>query len=102
MLVPPAGGLRADGYLLVGNKAYPQIAEDYVKAFAVLKTSPVDLFLGAHGGYFGMREKYKAWKHGGPNPFVDPAGYHAYVAQKEVDFRKEWERQKQNPGSPAP
>jgi metallo-beta-lactamase class B len=90
------------GYLLVGNKAYPQIAEDYVKTFAVLKTLPVDLFLGAHGGYFGMQEKYKAWKKGGPNPFIDPAGYHAYVAQKEVDFRKEWERQKQNPGSPAP
>ena len=35
------------GYLLVGNKAYPQIAEDYVKTFAVLKTPPVDLILGA-------------------------------------------------------
>jgi metallo-beta-lactamase class B len=90
------------GYILVGNKDYPGIAEDYVKTFAVLRRLPVDLFLGAHGSYFGMQEKYKKIKSGGGNPFIDPAGYQAYVAQKEADFRKEWERQKQNPGSPAP
>ena len=41
-------------------------------------------------------------KPGGPNPFIDPAGYQTYVATKEAAFRKEWERQKPNPGSPAP
>ena len=29
-------------------------------------------------------------------------GYHAYVAEREAAFRKEWERQQKNPGSPAP
>src|SRR5450432_1330575 len=28
------------GYILVGNKKYPQIAEDYVKTFTVLKSLP--------------------------------------------------------------
>src|ERR1700756_4891475 len=37
------------GYILVGNKVYPQIAEDYVQTFKVLPALPVDLFLGAHG-----------------------------------------------------
>jgi metallo-beta-lactamase class B len=89
------------GYILVGNKNYPQIAEDYVKTFAVLKSLPCDLFLGAHGGYFGLKAKYEKMQAGGPNPFIDPDGYKAYVAEREATFRKEWERQKQNPGSAA-
>ena len=89
------------GYILVGNTKYPQIAQDYVKTFAVLKSLPCDIFLGAHGAYFGMLAKYEKMKAGGPNPFIDPEGYRAYVAERDATFRKEWERQKQNPGSPA-
>ena len=90
------------GFILVGNTKYPQIAEDYVRCFDVLKTLPADLFLGAHGGYFGLKEKFAAMQPGGPNPFVDPAGYTTYVATKAAAFRQEWERQKLNPGSPKP
>ncbi len=90
------------GYVLVGNKKYPQIAEDYVKTFSVLKSLPCDLFLGAHGSYFDLIGKYEKMKAGGPNPFIDPDGYRAYVAERDEAFHKEWERQKRNPGSPAP
>ena len=90
------------GYTLVGNKNYPRIADDYVKTFKVLNSLPVDLFLGAHGAYFGLKAKYENLKTGGSNPFIDPAGYKAYVKERETTFLKEWERQKQNPGSPAP
>lgn len=90
------------GYILVGNKNYPGIADDYVKTFAVLKALPCDLFLGAHGGYFGLKAKYEKMKAGDKNAFIDPDGYKAYVAERDNTFRKEWERQKQNPGSPAP
>jgi len=89
------------GYILVGNTKYPQIAQDFVKTFAVLKSLPCDIFLGAHGAYFGLLAKYEKMKAGGTNPFIDPEGYRAYVAEREAAFRKEWERQKQNPGSPA-
>jgi metallo-beta-lactamase class B len=82
------------GTILVGNKNYPQIAQDFVKTFAVLKSLPVDLFLGAHGSYFGMKTKFEKMKSGGPNPFIDPTGYKTYVAEREATFRKEWERQK--------
>ena len=84
------------GYILVGNKNYPTIAQDYEKTFTVLKSLPVDLFLGAHGAYFGMKAKYERMKAGGSNPFIDPAGYKAYVTEREAAFRKEWERQKQS------
>jgi len=84
------------GYILVGNQNYPTIAQDYEKTFAVLKRLPVDLFLGAHGAYFGMKAKYERMKAGGANPFIDPAGYNVYVTEREGAFRKEWERQKQS------
>jgi metallo-beta-lactamase class B len=90
------------GYILVGNREYPGIANDYVKTFAILKSLPCDLFLGAHGSYFDMKTKYEKMKSGGANPFIDPAGYQAYVTEREAAFRKEWDRQKRNPGSPAP
>src|SRR5262245_15354863 len=89
------------GYVLVGNKNYPTIATDYEKTFKVLSSLPVDLFLGAHGAYFGMKAKYETMKKGGANPFIDPAGYKAYVSEREAAFRKEWERQKQSPPSPS-
>lgn len=90
------------GYILVGNRDYPQIAEDYEKAFVVLLSLPVDLFLGAHGSYFDLKEKYEKAKAGESNPFIDPAGYKAYLTERRDAFRKEWERQKQHPGSSAP
>ena len=83
------------GYVLVGNKSYPQIAEDYAKTFAVLKSLPCDIFLGAHGAYFGMIAKFAKVKAGGANPFIDPDGYKAYVAEREGAFRRELARQQQ-------
>jgi metallo-beta-lactamase class B len=82
------------GYKLVGNKAYPEIAEDYERMWRVLKTLPGELFLGAHGSYFGLEEKYPLLKEGSANPFVDPSGYKKYIAQKEQDFRTELAKQK--------
>jgi metallo-beta-lactamase class B len=81
------------GYILVNNSNYPQIAGDYVKTFAVLKTLPVDLFLGAHGAYFNLKEKLAKMNAGSANPFIDPGGYKAYVAEREQAFEKELAKQ---------
>jgi metallo-beta-lactamase class B len=83
-----------DGYKLVGNTAYPQIAEDYERQWSVLKSLPCDIFLGAHGGYFDLGEKYARMKEGSANPFVDPEGYQKFIAEKEQDFRTELAKQK--------
>lgn len=82
------------GYKLVNNKAYPQIAEDYERMFRVLKSLPCDIFLGAHGDYFDLTEKYARMKSGGSNPFIDPDGYKAYVAERESTFRTELAKQR--------
>jgi metallo-beta-lactamase class B len=67
----------------------------------VLKSLPCDIFLGAHGGYFGLEEKYPLTTRGGANPFIDPGGYKKYIAEKEQDFRTELARQKLAAPSPA-
>ena len=78
------------GYVLVGDKRnYPEIAGDYVKTFALLKSLPVDLFLGAHGAYFNLKDKLPKMTAGITNPFIDPEGYKAYVAEREQAFEKE-------------
>jgi metallo-beta-lactamase class B len=81
------------GYKLVNNAAYPQIAQDYEQMFRVLKGLPCDVFLGAHGAYYGMEEKFARVKEGAANPFVDPEGYKTFVAEKEQEFRAEWKKQ---------
>jgi len=82
------------GYKLVNNPLYPQIAEDYARMFKVLKSLPCDLFLGAHGSYFGMEDKVARMKEGARNPLIDPEGYKAFVSQKEQEFRTELAKQK--------
>jgi metallo-beta-lactamase class B len=81
------------GYKLVGNAAYPQIASDYEKGFRVLRSLHCDVFLGAHGGYYGMEAKYARIKDGSTNPFIDSEGYRDYVKEREQAFRAELAKQ---------
>jgi metallo-beta-lactamase class B len=82
------------GYKLVDNAAYPKIADDYERTFRVLKALPCDIFLGAHGDYFGLVDKYARMKTGGVAAFVDSKGYAAWVADREQAFRTELAKQK--------
>ena len=82
-----------EGYKLVKNPDYPEIAADYEKTFSVLKSLPCDIFLGAHGNYYGMEAKYTRLRDGGANPFLDPAGYKSYVNEREQACRSELARQ---------
>jgi metallo-beta-lactamase class B len=81
------------GYKLVGNKEYPQIADDYRHEFQVLNSLPCDIFLGAHGAYFDMKAKYGRWKAGNRGAFIDPEGYKAYIADRQKAFETELQRQ---------
>jgi metallo-beta-lactamase class B len=83
------------GYRLVNNAAYPNIAADFEKTFEVLKSLPVDYFLGAHGSYYNLEAKYTRMTQGVASPFIDPEGYRAYVENRERAFRAVLARQKQ-------
>jgi metallo-beta-lactamase class B len=85
------------GFRLVDNAAYPQISADFERTFRVLKSLPVDIFLGAHGSYFGMEAKYarmQELKDGAPTPFIDPDGYERYVTAREQAFKTELDKQR--------
>lgn len=82
------------GYRLVDNKEYPEIADDYAKTFETLKSLPCDVFLGAHGEYYGLAAKYPKLKDAATNPFLDPDGYRAYVDLKEKAYRRTLGEQK--------
>jgi metallo-beta-lactamase class B len=83
------------GYKLVNNKTYPRIADDYRHGFEILSKLPCDIFLGSHGTYFDLAEKYPRWKAGDKNAFIDPAGYKAYIAEREQAFEAELKKQSQ-------
>ena len=82
------------GYVLVGNKDYPEIADDYVRSFKALRSLPVDVFLGAHGSFYGLADKYARLEKGGPNPFIDPEGFKAHLDRQEKNFRARLDEQK--------
>ena len=78
-----------DEYRITGNHpSYPHIADDYAHSFAVYKSLPCDLFLASHASAFDMLEKLEKRTAHGPNPFIDPAGYKAAVAEHEQEFLK--------------
>lgn len=76
------------GVHFVGQPTWPGIAEDFQKGFNVLRSLKCDVFLGAHGNYYGMNAKYEALATGG-NPFIDPDGYRAFVAKSENVFQQQ-------------
>ena len=83
------------GYVLVNNKDYPQIADDYVRSFKLLRTLPVDVFLGPTlRSTVCRRNTRNSLDPRGANPFIDPAGFKAYVDDKEKAFNAELAAQK--------
>ena len=80
------------GYNLLSIPAYRNIIADYEHSFAVLKSLPCDVPLGAHGSFFHLAEKmHKAGAT--PNPFIDPQGCRDMIEQSERDFRATLARQ---------
>src|SRR6185369_2334299 len=86
---------------LVNNPDYPEIAADFAKTFDVLKSLPCDVFLGAHGAYYGMVDRYALLKKGQNDAFVNPTGYKEYVALKERAFRKTLATQQEKTKPPS-
>lgn len=86
----------APGYKLIDNPKYPNIISDYNATFERLKKLPVDIFLASHGSAYDMEAKIAKMKTGGPNPFIDPEGYLAYLKQSEENFRKSLAIQREN------
>ncbi len=84
-------------YILVNNPNYPDIAEDYRSTFAKARMMPVDVFVASHGSFYDLRTKYETLQRrmrGDPNPFVDRAGFLAYVDLQEGRFQAMYNSQR--------
>jgi len=84
------------GYNLIDNPNYPNQADDYRMTFAKARAMPVDVFLGSHGSFYGLRGKHETLQsrsEGDPNPFVDRAGFLSYVDRYEQRFQASLEEQ---------
>ena len=73
--------------------SYPGIVQDFPHTFAVLRSLPCDVFLGAHGGYFDMLTKLKHYPQDGPRAFIDPDGYKEFIARAQETFEKALSKQ---------
>lgn len=82
------------GVALVNNKDYPQIAEDYMRSFKVLRGLTSDVFLGPHGSFYRLTDKYAQLEKGGANPFIDPQGLKNHLDAQEKSFLARLEEQK--------
>lgn len=70
-------------YRLTNNPRYPNAIEDYRKQFATLKSLDCDVFLGSHGGFFGLADMVA-----GKKKFAGCDEYHAFLATFERRFEE--------------
>ena len=85
-VVISCGGLQEDA-TLVGNKNYPEIADHFAQSIKKYKTLKPDVFLSAHSWMFDLAGKYTRLNaRATPNPYIDPAGFQAWVANMEKNW----------------
>src|SRR5262245_1875088 len=83
------------GVRLTSEPTWPGIATNFEQSFATLRSLPCDVPLAAHGSFFDLAEKRKAQLSGvSPNPFIDPAGYRAYIDRAEARYHERIEEER--------
>ncbi len=78
-----------NGQFLQSLDQYPGIIDDFRATYKKALTFPVELWVSSHASFYNMADKYAKLEKRGPNdpnPFVDPEGYKAHVAQYEKSF----------------
>lgn len=86
--------LTVVGNKLIGNKLYPAIAEDFQSTFARLKSLKADILLVGHPSVANLEEKYQAQLQGKKDAFVSLEDFPKLVADSEIAFEKELDKQK--------
>lgn len=78
------------GVPLVNYSKYPNIAEDYMRSFDILRSIPAEVFLVSHTSHYDLEGKLKKMGQPGPNPFIDPQGYKDYIVRFEKGFKEQY------------
>ena len=74
------------GKRLVVDPTYPGVAEDFARTFASQKAMDVDVWVSAHGGQYGLHDKYEPRQAYSPETFVDPQGFLAAIEALEEAY----------------
>jgi len=92
------GGLRVNSNEpLIGHPKFPDMPQKFAWSFARLKVLPVDVYLGAHGYWFGLNEKRQQMLAGADtNPFIDPNGYQDAIRFWEDAYLDQLRSESQN------
>jgi metallo-beta-lactamase class B len=85
-LIVVCGGLQ-DEARLVNNTNYPEIADHWQQSVKTYKTLKGDIFLGSHSWFFDLAGKH-ARLGKGPNPYIDPKGYQAWLETTEKNLTR--------------
>jgi metallo-beta-lactamase class B len=97
-----ACSLSTPDYQVVNNPKYPNIQKDLAASFAKMRALPCDIFLAAHPWEFELDRKRVALAadpKAAENPFVDPAGYRAYIDRSEAALQERVAQQTKAAGS---
>jgi metallo-beta-lactamase class B len=91
-----AGSLSInEGVRLVNAPSYEGIAEDYAHSIQILESLSPDVFLTAHGGFFGLREKRDALSRNPPaNPFVESERYPRWLGRMKAAYEQQLARER--------
>ena len=75
-----------------------KIADVKIVAYEVLNALDCHIFLDAHAGYYGGREKAATMREhpDGPDTFVDPEGYKTFIKRAEQRFLDQLASQKRH------
>jgi len=80
--------LSVAGNILVGNRAYPEIAADYRKSIARLGAMKADVTLPAHPEFADVLAREERRRAGDAGAFIDPDQLHQIVVASEQAFEK--------------
>ena len=76
-------GTINSGKKLVIDPTYPGVADDFSETYSRQKAMDVDVWVAAHGGQYGLHDKYKPGQVYSPDTFVDPDGFVTAVERLE-------------------
>lgn len=77
---------------LMGASTYPGQKADLEPTFRVLRNLPTDIWVTSHARLWDRYPKFVASQtaRDAAAPFIDPAGYRAYVDSAEAAYRRGW------------
>jgi metallo-beta-lactamase class B len=82
--------VSACSLVMLGVSRYPAQAADFERTFRVLRSLPADIWVTSHARLWGRYRKFVARTAARrpADPFIDPAGYRAYIDSGEAQFRR--------------